>query len=294
MSRILSQMRRSEPEDNRGPSLGFNAWRGRPRAMGGTHSHTDLEWNYLSKGSMRYFLAGRFRTIPAGRLAVFWAGAPHQLTEVEASCECLWVTVPLAWFLDWGLAPAAVERLLRGELLVEPDGSAGAAAAEERLLGRWVDDLASGDADLRRIALLEVESRLRRLVRAVASLPGAAASASARDDLRPVERAAEHIGEHYTENDLSVEAVAGAVGLHPNYLMTLFKRHCGMTLWEYVTRLRVSRAQRRLLTSGDKVLAVALESGFGSASRFYEAFRRYGGGSPRAYRRARKSSDGKR
>jgi len=254
--------------------------------MGRTHSHTDLEWNYLSKGSGRYFLAGRFQTIPPGRLAVFWAGVPHQLTEVEAGCEFAWVTVPLAWFLDWQLAPAATERLLRGELLMEPDGSAGAAAADERSLGRWIDDLASGDAERRRIALLEVEARLRRLVRSVAP-PGPAAPLS--DDLRPIERAARHVGERYTENDLSVEDVARAVGLHPNYLMTLFKRHCGMTLWEYVTRLRISCAQRRLLTSGDKVLAVALESGFGSASRFYAAFRRYGGGSPRAYRRGKRA-----
>ncbi len=293
MSRILSHRDKSEPENNRQPSFGFRAWRGHPSAMGGTHTHTDLEWNFVAKGAMRYFLAGRFVTIPTGRLAVFWGGVPHQLVDAEEPCECLWVTLPLAWFLDWGFAPAAVERLLRGELLVEPDGSSMATAAEERLLARWIADLASGEPELRRIALLEVESRMRRLVRsAVASSAvnaagavDASAPATAPGELRPVERAAEYIGGHYTENDLSVEDVARAVELHPNYLMALFRRRCGMTVWEYVTRLRVSRAQRRLLTSRDKVLSVAMESGFGSASRFYEAFRRYGGGSPRAYRR---------
>jgi transcriptional regulator GlxA family with amidase domain len=55
-------------------------------------------------------------------------------------------------------------------------------------------------------------------------------------------------------------------------------------LREYVARLRVSHAQRLLLTSDAKILEVMLESGFRSASRFYETFAKIAGQSPRAYR----------
>lgn len=73
--------------------------------------------------------------------------------------------------------------------------------------------------------------------------------------------------------------------MHPNYLIPLFKRNCGMGLWEYVQRLRISHAQRLLLMSDAKILDVAYDSGFASASRFYECFNRLCGQTPKDYRR---------
>ena len=73
--------------------------------------------------------------------------------------------------------------------------------------------------------------------------------------------------------------------MHPNYLMQLFKRNCGMGLWEYVQRLRISHAQRLLLMSDAKILDVAYDSGFASASRFYESFNRLCVQTPKDYRR---------
>jgi transcriptional regulator GlxA family with amidase domain len=52
----------------------------------------------------------------------------------------------------------------------------------------------------------------------------------------------------------------------------------------YVTRLRVSRAQQLLATSDDKVVDVALSSGFNSLSRFNDVFKKSCGSSPREYR----------
>jgi len=75
------------------------------------------------------------------------------------------------------------------------------------------------------------------------------------------------------------------VGLNPNYAAGLFLRHFGMTPTDYLTALRVAHAQRLLLSSELGVLEVALESGFGSPSRFYAAFTRLVGESPGAFRR---------
>jgi len=58
----------------------------------------------------------------------------------------------------------------------------------------------------------------------------------------------------------------------------------GMTLSQYLTLQRVAHAQRRLATSGDVIQEIALDSGFGSVSRFYEAFRQQTGNSPRRFR----------
>jgi transcriptional regulator GlxA family with amidase domain len=70
-------------------------------------------------------------------------------------------------------------------------------------------------------------------------------------------------------------------------MMKLFRAHSGMSVWEYVVRMRISHAQRLLITTNEKITDIALESGFGSAAPFYSSFKKFGGGqSPRAFRQA--------
>ena len=87
------------------------------------------------------------------------------------------------------------------------------------------------------------------------------------------------------KDDISTTDIGHAVGLHPNYAMTLFRRECGMSIWQYLIRLRLSQAQLMLLTTDKTVLAIALESGFGSLARFYAAFTRECGISPGEFRK---------
>ena len=103
--------------------------------------------------------------------------------------------------------------------------------------------------------------------------------------LSRAEEMAYFIARNYTE-PLTAEAVARHVGLHPNYAMTLFQQTFGTTLLKYVTRHRLSHAQRLLVTTTDSVLTIAYGSGFGSLSRFNEAFRGAFGCTPREYRQA--------
>ena len=94
---------------------------------------------------------------------------------------------------------------------------------------------------------------------------------------------ARFIATHYTE-PLTVRAIAAAAGLHPNYAMTLFQRTFGLSMGAYLTQYRVGDAQRLLATTDARIVDVALTVGFGSLSRFYAAFGRACGRSPRAYR----------
>jgi AraC-like DNA-binding protein len=103
------------------------------------------------------------------------------------------------------------------------------------------------------------------------------------DRLSKVEQIAAFIAMHYKER-LAVEDVGEHVGLHPNHAMMLFKRAFGTTVLNYLTQHRISHAQRLLATTRDKILAIALDSGFGSVSRFNAAFKTNCGCSPREYR----------
>jgi AraC-like DNA-binding protein len=263
-------------------SLAFRAWRSRPQVMPAPHAHTDVELNLPLDGTLRYFFAGRFQEVRSGQLAALWAGMPHRLVAVEPpGTEYLCLTLPLGWFLSWSVPGPLTARLLDGEMVVD-----GGDPNDAPLFTQWATELSAlaPPADAHRITLLEVEARLRRLSLRLGdageeSAPRPAPAGPA------VERIAAHLSRHYRDPELSAASVAGALGLHPNYAQTAFKEGCGMTLWDYVTRLRVSHAQRLLLTTDWTVDRVALESGFGSPSRFFAVFRAHTNGkTPRQYR----------
>ncbi len=265
-------------------SMGLRVWRVAPAGMPVAHVHSDLELNLLTAGSMRYFMVGRMHRVTAGRLVAFWASMPHQLTEVEAGARGLWMTLPLAWFLRTDPPGGLVEALLGGRL-VQASGRSDEAELDRAALERWRADLRRPTAEVRRIVMLEAEARLRRLAVGLrAAGPGDRA-------LPKAEAMAAYLSKRYRE-PMDIKRVADHVGLHPNYAMQLFGRVCGMSIGQYLLRLRVSHAQRLLITTDRKILDVAMDAGFGSVSRFYEGFGELVGATPRQYRRTMRAAAG--
>lgn len=267
-------------------AVGLAAWSGRSVGMPTAHRHGDLELNYVLEGDMTYLIGGGLVTLPRRRLCALWGGAPHQTVHSPAPVRLRWVTVPLASVLAWELPAALVRPLLAERVVVD----AVEQPHDEALLARWEADLAKGEALRRHIVLLEIEARLRRLgldlaeasERAEMSVISSTRRVS--PALRAVERMAHFIAEYHTET-LAAADIADAAHLHPNYAMTLFKQQTGMTLNQYLTQQRIAHAQRLLATTRQPVLDVALDSGFGSVSRFFEAFKNATGATPRQFRR---------
>ncbi len=251
---------------------------GTPAPMNASHTHGDLEINYIYSGKVRYFLGGRFVEVDAGLLTVFWAAMPHQVVEVDDRTEFMWLHVPLVTLLRWNLGNGFVRRILSGEVVVDAQSP----AWDADLTQRWVSDVGTGEAVALRTAELEVEARLRRMAwRRNQKGPPRASEHKSR---KQVEAITSYLADHYRD-DISTADIGSAVGLHPNYAMTLFRRECGMSIWQYLIRLRLSHAQLMLLSSDKTVLAIALDAGFGSLARFYAAFTRECGVSPGEFRK---------
>jgi len=273
---------------------GFTCQRWTPTRMRRPDRHNEIEINLLETGSLTYVLGGRKVTVPAGRLAAFWAAIPHQVVAAEGVADYYVATIPLGWFLQCGFPEHLVQPILHGELLLEREADPG----DGHRFRLWLRDLDADPKNRQRPVFLEMEARLLRLAlslrrgktrrrRGAKSYFTSAAMASGRSlqqgGLSKVEQMAAFVALHYTGH-LAVGDVAQHVALHPNHAMTLFKRAFGTTLLDYVTQHRISHAQRLLATTDDKVLAVALDSGFGSVSRFNAAFKSACGCSPREYR----------
>jgi AraC family transcriptional regulator, melibiose operon regulatory protein len=252
--------------------------------------HNEVEINLLRSGSVTYLLGGRKVCVSAQRLSAFWAAVPHQIISFEDTTEYFVVTLPLAWFLQCKLPDKLVQPLLHGEVIGETSGEQGRVDLE--LFGRWERDFRRSAEEVRRAVLLELEARLIRL--AISSAPerdGQRATPRHRAlsdaGLTKVEQMACFIAQRYTQ-PLNAEEIGAVVGLHPNYAMSLFKKTFGTTLVNYITQHRISHAQRLLATTDQKIVDIALASGFTSTSRFNAAFVAECGCSPRQYRQEHK------
>ena len=266
---------------------GFTCELWTPEPMQRADRHNEIELNLLKRGSLTYLLGGNTVEIPAGRLAVFWAAIPHQIISSRDKTEYYVATIPLAWFMQCQFPPHFVDAVLHASVVMDPEPRP--RDGDREMFERWVHDFENPSAQKRRIAFLEIEARLLRFALALpqdfagAKGPKSGSLMIETGGLKRVEQMALFIAQHYTEK-ISAEQISQAAELHPNYAMTLFKKALGITMIDCLTQHRVSHAQRLLATTNEKIIEVAMSSGFTSLSRFHDAFRRWCGCSPKEYR----------
>ena len=248
----------------------------RLKPMVNAHHHQEVELNVMVSGEVTYLHGGSIRTIRPGSLAFFWAAVPHHLVTASDDADLIWMTLPLPMVRSWGLHADLMAGLLQGDWLLGPQGS------DRRFpVVDWVAELNSGNSRPTTGLELELHGCLHWLGERLH--PQGPAPAPNDQDLLPVGTMARYMAEHSHEK-LTVPDIAQTANLHPKYAMALFRRRCGMTIHDYLTRLRVTHAQRLLMEGDTSVIHIALACGFGTQSAFYDAFQRRVGMTPKAYR----------
>jgi AraC family transcriptional regulator, melibiose operon regulatory protein len=279
-----------DPDHRTPPGSEFNVgdiWK--VKLMRSAHVHSHVEINLLLAGAMTYLFNGRTVTLRKGDLGIFWAAIPHRVIEVVEPTYFICIDLPVEMFLAMPGCDPLKTPLLQGGLLVANRHR----PFDEQLFKSWHGDMEQPGEAAHGLVRDELAIRLRRIV-----LDGWRDLASDEEERLALEtdprsgehqrdrahRMARYIAEHAIE-PISVSDIAAAVGLHPNYAMTLFRKTLGMTVNEYVTRQRLMLAHGRLLASERDIAEIAFEAGFGSLSRFYEAFKQRYGCTPRDMRR---------
>lgn len=98
-----------------------------------------------------------------------------------------------------------------------------------------------------------------------------------------MERICRFLEERYAE-DVSLDSVAGHVGLNPAYVSRLIRRETGVTFTDYLSAIRLRQAKELLQKSSLKVEEVAQKSGFRSTNYFIKLFKNSFGCTPGEYR----------
>ena len=101
--------------------------------------------------------------------------------------------------------------------------------------------------------------------------------------LRLSDRVIHQLRQHYYQPDLGLDQLARAVGSSKSHVSRQFKLETGLTVIEYLHKVRVDAA-KRLLLAGLKVVTVAEYVGFSDAYYFSRIFTRLAGCPPSEYR----------
>jgi len=108
-----------------------------------------------------------------------------------------------------------------------------------------------------------------------------------------MERVRRYLDSKFSE-PLTLGGLAAWAGCNPAHLCRSFKAYTGRSVFGYLKQRRVERAMLLLRSTPDKVLSVAMQSGFADLSHFNRTFRDVIGLSPRAYRDKWRISNGNR
>ncbi|MFK7694478.1 response regulator [Paenibacillus sp. HJGM_3] len=94
-----------------------------------------------------------------------------------------------------------------------------------------------------------------------------------------------YMEDHYMKSDLTVKEVAAHFEISPNYFGILFKREAGMSLNQYLTRLRIEKAMEYLKNPTVKVFEAGERVGFSDYAYFSKTFKKYTGVTPSEFRK---------
>lgn len=106
------------------------------------------------------------------------------------------------------------------------------------------------------------------------------------EQILAVQRMQDYIEEHLDE-EMNMAELARVSLYSPWHSYRLFREHTGLTVSEYIRRLRLSKSALRLKSGTVRVTQIAYDLGFGSVDGYQRAFRREFGCNPAEYARTK-------
>lgn len=248
------------------------------------HWHHDLEFMYVSEGSLQVGINSETRTLRAGEFAFCGSGDIHYYDSGKSESEIILVVFnprligsaagwpeegairsPFIPYSDTGERSPFEEEALR-----ELAGVMKRIAAEEEAGREQSDAVITG--------LLHMLCGLA-LRYASADGPARRRSARAAAHLKTTQELLDYLDRHYTR-PLTLQDGADRARMSVFHFSRFFKNVTGMNYNTYLNELRIGRAERLIVGTDAKLIDIALECGFGNVRTFNRVFRQLRGGTP--------------
>jgi len=102
------------------------------------------------------------------------------------------------------------------------------------------------------------------------------------------QRAREMLHDRLADN-LTIQDLAQELGTHPVHLSRIFTQKTGRTLGEYLHRIRIETAARRIVETDEPLVEIALSCGFFDQSHFTRVFKQATGLAPGRWRKVQRA-----
>lgn len=254
------------------------------------HAHDRAEIMYLLRGKCRIQLfegeRERELTLGVGEFVFIDAGVVHAL-QVDESCYM--VNVEFAFREDPPLL--TMEMLSASAALREWLHSARACQCGKDRSGALYAAMSAVVDDFSRAGEGDVALREMHVGQMLIHTAGALAdSGSPGKGLVYVRQCARILSERMGE-EIRVGDIADELGVSAAYLQRLFRQVHGMTIIDYLNRLRIDRARLLLINTDEPVVDIAMEAGFNNRQHFTRVFTALEGMPPRQYRLEKRGTE---
>jgi two-component system response regulator YesN len=128
-------------------------------------------------------------------------------------------------------------------------------------------------------SLEELRGFMTRVVRALSPLPQEKTDQYS----QLVREGMDFLATRYDQN-ISLDEICRHLTISKNYFSYLFKRDTGVSLWAYLTGVRMRRAKALLRDTSLKSLEIAYQIGYDNPSYFSKLFKKLNGQTPNEYR----------
>ncbi|KHL92773.1 AraC family transcriptional regulator [Paenibacillus sp. IHB B 3415] len=147
----------------------------------------------------------------------------------------------------------------------------------------WLDKIIACDT------ILEMKAELQTLLAEVCAYAAARleqnVSHERAESLRDlVVKVTEHIEEHYSDSNLSVNLIGEHFNLKGSYLSKLFKNQTGEGVLDYINKYRIGQAKAMIRAKQGSIADIAKLAGYNEAATFIRVFKKYEGITPGKYK----------
>lgn len=109
------------------------------------------------------------------------------------------------------------------------------------------------------------------------------------EELPIFDRILQYINEHYDNCNFSVQETANMLRINGSYMSQLFKNQMNITILDYITNLRITKAKQLLESTTMPIDMIAEEVGYYNTNSFIRRYKQMTGTTPGEYRKSKNS-----
>lgn len=243
-----------------------------------SHWHPELELNVAFEGRSQFFINGRVEDLTPQHAVLVNSCEVHSSIPYfpAEGADITGVTLQISHSFLKSLVPDVEKR--RFALTEAADKTVRGLVAQ---LNQWYQEEAHY---VQVLTIRQICEIVYVLLAQCPWEPAAEGGGAADESFQKLEHVIAYIHSHYNQ-PLHTAQVAKDLYFSKEYFCRFFKKYTGMTFSQYLTKLRIIKAEQLLSQSSMKIAEIAQETGFSDEGSFIQAFRKYYGSTPGNYRK---------